>query len=183
MFAQRLERVATIVGILVLLCACKLFKGKEDEAPDAGGGAVVTPTPTPAAPNAPATDVEFAGTFSRTAQFTVRNGQRFNSATGKGTATLTVGNGKVVYALQYPGSDVPTAIVTQTYSYTPGDVHSVTGGFDTTLTFVKMDSNTKNFNADSTNPRLQARRVGGSGWQVGLTTTDSKGVFGGTEFR
>jgi hypothetical protein len=180
MFAQRLERVVIMVGILALLCACKLLKGKDDAELDAG--AAVTP-PTPAAPAAPATDVEFAGTFTKTAQFTVRNGQRFNSATGKGTGSITVGNGKVVYALTYPGTDVATAVVTQTYSYGPGDVHPVAGGFDATLVFVKMDSNTKNFNPDSTNPRLQARRIAGAGWQIGLTTTDSKGVFGGVEFR
>ncbi|MEJ7729147.1 MAG: hypothetical protein WKG00_08025 [Polyangiaceae bacterium] len=179
MFAQRLERLVTIVGMLALLCACKLFKGKDDA--DLDAGAAVRP-PTPALPAAPATDVEFAGTFTKTAQFTIRNGQRFNSATGKGTGTVTVGNGKVVYALTYPGTDVATAVVTQTYSYGPGDVRPVAGGFDATLVFVKMDSNTKNFNADSTNPRLQARRSGGS-WQIGLTTTDSNGVFGGVEFR
>ena len=82
MFAQRLERIVTIVGILALLCACKLLKGKDDA--DLDAGAAVTP-PTPALPAAPATDAEFAGTFTKTAQLTVRNAQRSNRATGKGS--------------------------------------------------------------------------------------------------
>jgi hypothetical protein len=180
----------TIALLATTLClsACDKLKGltgKGDSPKPAASSKAVSGTSggTETAPAVDTSDVAFGGKYTKTAEFTMRNGRRFSSGSSKGTASIMVGGGKVVWAQSYPGDDVPTAIVTQTYSYAPENVKKVSGGFDVALTFVNMDSNTKNYNPDKSNPNLQAREIKGVGWQIGLTTTDTNGVFAGTEFR
>ncbi len=186
---MRSRSSAATVALLVLgmgLLGCNRLKGGSDKTdssssakpPSAtakGGGATVEATNL--------NDVEFGGRYSKTAEFTMMNGRRVSNATNKGSGSLVLGGGKAIYTQSYPGSDVPTAVVTQTYSYGPGDVKAVSGGFDVTLVFVNMDSNTKNYNPDKNNPKIQARKIAGAGWQIGMLTTDDKGVFAGVEFR
>jgi hypothetical protein len=171
-------RTALLLTLLLSLTACKKPAPTDAAPSSAPPPKAESKAPLPAAP---AGNEPFAGTFQRTAELTMRNGRRVSNESSKGTASIAIGGGKVVFTQAYP-SKTGTSHVTQYYNYSPSDIRPEGGGFDVTLRFDRMDSDTKNYNPDKNSPKLEARRAG-SGWQIGLTTTDDKGVWGGVEFR
>lgn len=177
---QKLRAIAAFACLAVAAFGCKKGGATTDSAPSAAPAPPKADTGAPATP-APAANEPFAGTYQRTHELVMKNGQRLALDNTKGTASIQVGGGKVVYTQQYPSRGT-TAHVTQTYSYTPGDIKTVSGGFDVTLKFVDMQADTKSYNPDKNNPKVEARRTG-STWQIGFTSVDDKGVWGGVEFQ
>jgi hypothetical protein len=171
-----------------LLLACDKLKGLSGK----GGPSATTDAPSPKPGSGsggqvvevtdPKLAFEFNGSYTKYAESVVRNGQRTQTSMGQNRGTLVIAGGTATYTQVYPekGKDVH---VTQIYSFKPDDVRTVGGGFDVSLTFVKMDSDTTNYRPDDRSPKIQARRIQPQGFQIGLLTTDSSGTWAGAEFR
>jgi len=159
---------------------CDRLKGKSSD-----GSASNTATPVeskgPVLPAIAQPEVPFAGTFTKYAVSTFKGGKRVVSTNSAGQATLTIGQGKAIWAQTYT-SGGQVVHVTQTYAFQKDDVREVPGGFDVTLVWQSMDADTKKYSPDKNAPKLQARKQG-SIWQIGLLTTDNNGVSGGVEFK
>ncbi len=177
----------TQLGAAMLL-ACALFacsKLRGTDKGDATAQPTTAPAPLAAAPNAPAAtgpSVPFVGTFTKYAEVTFdKNHRPIHTSNSNGKGTLTVDPGRVSYAQVYPYRGKQEH-VTQFYSFTDADVHPVTGGFDVSLTFVRMDSDSTTYSPDRNAVKIQARKQT-AGWQIGFNSTDNNGVTGGAEFR
>jgi hypothetical protein len=167
-----------VVLVLSLPGCCRKPSSDEQPPPVASSTAPVVNTPAPVAPSGPA--VAFMGTYRKHAESVYKNGRRLSSATSKGSGELKVEPGKVTYAQTYPerGHDVH---VTQIYSFTERDVVPHGTGFDVKLTFVSMESDTKNYAPDKNRPKLDVVKSV-KGWEIGLVTTDDNGAMAGAEF-
>ncbi len=170
-----------LVALALGASACDRLKGK-----GTGGDSTGAPTgaSTGAAPVLPARsdpEVAFAGTFTKYAVSTFKNGKRVVSTNNSGQQTITIGQGKAIWAQTYT-SGGKVSHVTQTYAYTQSDVKEVPGGFDVALVWQNMEADTKSYSPDKNQPKLQARKQG-TAWQIGLLTTDNNGVSGGVEFK
>ena len=173
-------RVWIPIAALIVLGGCGKLRGGSTN--DEGTSPTSTSGPQG---NTPAIAVQneqpFAGTYTKYAESTFKNGQRVAVTNSRGVATLTIAQGVVTYAQTYT-SGGKTSHVTQTYTFAPADVHAVNGGFDVPLVFQKMDADTKSYSPDRNAPKIQARKQA-TGWQIGLLTTDNNGVSGGVEFK
>lgn len=167
---------------LLVLAACGK-KGGGDAAPESASAAPPATQAATTKPAAPASfDVPFKGTYKKTAKVAFKNGQRFRTSTNQGTATMTIEAGKVTYHLEYQDGS-KTAHVTETYSFTQADVRTIPEGFDVNITFVNMDADTKSYNPDSKNTKIEARKQGANAWEIGFLYQDTGGVQAGMEFR
>ncbi len=172
-------------ALLLSLPACgKLGGGSSKDSATASpvttGPVVPASMPTAAKPSF---DVPFRGSFTRTAKIAFRNGQQVSVANAKGLGTLAIEPGLITFSQTYADGG-KTEHVTQTYSFTQGDMKPVAnGGYDVKLKFEKMDSDAKNYFPDDRDPHIQARKIGPTQWQIGLLLMDGNGTHGGSEFR
>jgi hypothetical protein len=181
-YRHRTSRSLFAAAVVVALAgtACDRLKGNQSggSASSTAGAVETAPAVLPAIAQP---EVPFAGTFTKYAVSTFKGGKRVVSTNSAGQATITIAQGKAIWAQTYT-SGGQVAHVTQTYAFTKDDVREVPGGFDVTLVWKSMDSDTKKYSPDKNSPKLQARKQG-AGWQIGLLTTDNNGVSGGVEFK
>jgi len=112
--------------------ACGKLRGGSSNDTAATATGTASPPVTPAV--AIQTEQPFAGTYTKYAVSTFKNGQRVVSTNNQGQSTLTIAQGLATWAQTYTSAG-KVSHVTQTSSFTPADVRTVTGGYDVTLTF------------------------------------------------
>jgi hypothetical protein len=171
-----------LVSLLVPAFASGCFPKKKDDSDKPAATATAKPAPPPPPPPAPppAPDVAFAGKYTKFAEATWKNGQKVRVANENGTASIVIGSGRVTFAQTYKVRG-KVQNVTQVYTYAAADAKPATGGFDLAIVYQSISGDTQSYNPDRINPRIEARKQAG-GWEIGLTTTDAKGVMGGVEF-
>lgn len=180
---MRTESIVAAVVISVLALGsggCRKHDDEKEKAPPRAAAPPPPPAPRPPPPKPP--DVPFAGTYTKYAEATWKNGQRVRVSNATGTATLVIVDGRVTYAQTYTARGKKNS-VTQLYTYAPGDVKPVgSGGYDVSLVFQSMSGDTQNYSPDKNRPKIEARKQA-TGWEIGLITTDNNGVMGGVEFK
>jgi hypothetical protein len=178
------------LGPIALACASLLLGGcAKKAAGDAATSGAATAAAAPAQATAAAAttaaatgDVAFKGTYTKYAEAEWKNGRRFRVANSNGTATIVVDSGKVTYAQQYTLKGQAQK-VTQVYTFTTASMKPLGGGsFDVSLTWQSIEGDTKSYSPDKNKPILEVRHQG-SGYEIGLVTTDNNGVMGGVEFK